>query len=492
MRVLLIYPHILGHGDIPIAVTSLTAVLRQAGHEVRVFDCSRYVNEEYILSMKESYGMIKPSPPPPVPKTLERSMSDLDTDLSELTRQFAPDIVGVTATTATFPIGLECSAIVKRVAGDTIVIFGGIHPTICPEEVIREDSVDIICIGEGEEALVELCDAVEQRKPILEIANLWIKDKHDPWKITKNKIRPFIDLNTLPPQDFSDFSDYELYRPFVGKQYKMLHTELSRGCVFKCSYCVNHHLQKVLKSAGPYHRQKTPSVAIRQIKELKKRYSFEFIRFWDEDFTLFSAKYLSELAALYKEEIALPFLIYADTRTITEEKIEYLKEMGCATIAMGIESGNYWMRKYVLKRDVSDEKILEKFALVKKSGIRVTSYNMLGLPFETRNMAFDTIKLNRVVSADTSSVWPFKPFPKTELAELAAAYGMIVKRLDYSGLGSEMCTPFRDTGEIDGLIRTFSSYARLPEKFFPLLEMCENDEKLADEILPTLVKHMEQ
>ena len=490
MKVLLIYPHTLGHGDIPIALTTLTAVLRRAGHEVSVFDCSRYVIGEHVNSMKQSYGMVKPSPPPPVAPPPPRSMSDLKKDLSETVIQYQPDLVGVTATTATYPLGLECSRIVRRSATDAIMVFGGIHPTICPEDVIGEDSVDIVCIGEGEEALVELCNAVDQKKSIQNICNLWVKDRANPEAIVRNKPRPFIDLNTLPLQDFHDFSEYDLYRPFDGNVYRMLHTELSRGCVFNCSYCVNHYLQNLLKDCGRYHRRKDPVVAVRHIKELRDKYNFNFVRFWDEDFTVLPLNYLRELSPLYRKEVDLPFLIYAGTRTITEEKIEYLKTMGCVTIAIGIESGNQWMRKYVLNRDISDDEIIRKFDIARRSGIRVSAYNMVGLPFETRDMVFDTIRLNRKVKAAASGVWPFKPFPKTRLANLATEFGMISKEPDYSSIESDICTPYLDETEINGLVRTFSSYTKLPEHLFPLLEICEKDEAIAEQILPILVKYL--
>lgn len=483
MRALFVYPHTLGYGDIPIALTVLSAVLRKAGHQVKIFDCSLYANNEYVQSKKELYGMVRSAPKPPVEAPPAKGFMELRQEFAEAVKAFKPDLVGVTSTTAIYPLGLECAEIAKRVDSGIKTIFGGVHPTLCPEEVILEKAVDFVCVGEGEEALVELCDILEQKKPACNIPNIWLKDPDNPGQIIRNQPRIFLDMNSLPAQDYQDFAQYNLYRPFDGKIYKMLHTELSRGCVFNCSYCANHALREALKSSGHYYRLKDSAVAVEHIKELVQKYGFNFIRIWDEDFTGHPAEYLKTLAVLYKKEIGLPFLVYADTRSVTEEKAAILKDMGCVTMAIGIESGSYWIRRYVLNRNITNEEIIRKFEIAKKSGIRISTYNMVGLPFETREMVFETIRLNRQVDAATSTVGPFKPFPKTRLGDIARQFGMIKRKPDFLTLESEMCTPYMDDKEIDGLVRTFAYYLKVPEHMFPLLELCEKDEKLVEQLL---------
>jgi len=487
VRILFIYPHNLGHGDIPIGLTVLSAVLKRGGHEVRVFDCSIYANEEYVKTKKELYGMVRRSPKPPVKMPQQRNLSDLRCDLSKAVSSFQPDLLGVTVTTATYPLGLLCSRIAKSVNPGIKAVFGGVHPTLCPDEVISDNGVDIICIGEGEEALLELCDTLDRKEPINAVRNLWIKDPDNHRQIIRNDLRPFLDMNSLPVQDFQDFSEYSLYRPFDGRIYRMLHTELSRGCVFDCSYCANHALRENLKSCGRYHRLKDPETAVRHLKELKNKYGFNFIRFWDEDFTGHTVNYLKTFAELFRREVNLPFLIYADTRSISEEKVKCLKEMGCVTMAIGIESGSYWIRKNILNRNITNDEIVRKFAIARESGIRISSYNMIGLPFETREMVFETVSLNRQVNVETSTVGPFKPFPGTRLTEMADEFGMIQRKPDFLSLESEICTPHLSDKEIDGLVRTFNYYVKLPEKWFPILEACEKDEKIAELILPDLI-----
>ena len=251
-------------------------------------------------------------------------------------------------------------------------------------------------------------------------------------------------------------------------------------------------MQKMYKDKGIYHREKSPDVAIQHLEELKDKYKFEMIRFWDEDFTTISINYLREFSELYKKRINLPFLIYACTRTITEEKVTYLKEMNCVTIAMGVESGNSWLRKNLLNRSISNAEIIQKFEIVKNSNIRVSAYNMIGLPFETRRMVFDTINLNRKIKANTSSVSPFKPYPKTRLGEIAKEFGFFQKEPDYNSEKSDLDSPYLRREEIDGLLRTFSLYVKLPEDFFPIIEKCEKDEQFAMKTFPDLLKHLKE
>jgi len=486
IKVLLIYPYILERGEIPISLTLFTAVLRKAGHRVKIFDCSQYTTETDLRSIKESICMFKAASPPPVIRPPKKNIENLDNDLVEVLTGFAPTIVGITVTSGSYPLGLACSKIVKKHDAGIKVILGGIHSTVCPEEVITEESVDIVCIGEGEDALLELCEAIKNKKQIVGIRNLWVKDRHKSEVVYRNELRPLKDLNTLPTQDLSDFHEYDFYRPLDGNMYRMVNTELSRGCIFKCSYCSNQYLQDLFQGYGSYHRRKDPEVAVNQLKEIKERYGFNAVRFWDEDFTVFPLSYLSELAKLYRNEVGLPFVVYAGTRTITEEKVRCLKEMGCITIAMAIESGSHWVRKYILNRDISDEEIIKKYDIVKRSGIRVSAYNMIGLPFETRKMVFDTIRLNRKVKPATSSVAVYMPYPKTCLSEIAQKYGLIKGTCDYNSVSSCIDSPYLSKDEIDGLVRTFALYTKVPEELFPVLEKCEKDESLAKKLFPVL------
>ena len=162
-------------GNVPIALTTLCAVLRTAGHTVSIFDCSQYVLEISRVQFEE-VGMFSPALEPPVPKPI-KDLVNIEEDLCNAVNDFSPDIIGFTATTRAYRFGLQCSNNIKRIFPDIPIIFGGVHPTFCAEEVIKEKSVDFVCIGEGEDALLELCNAIEEKKPVNRIKNIWTKSK---------------------------------------------------------------------------------------------------------------------------------------------------------------------------------------------------------------------------------------------------------------------------------------------------------------------------
>ena len=173
------------------------------------------------------------------------------------------------------------------------VVFGGIHPTSVPEEVIKNSFVDYVVVGEGEYALLDLISALEKNKDATSIANIWTKKNK---RVIRNPVRPLIEnLDNLP------FSDKELFyekAPFLASRYT---TVTSRGCPFRCTYCNNSYLQK-LYSGSKYFRRRSVDNVIEELKLAKKKYKPRWIIFHDETFTI-NTNWLKEFAYKYRKEI---------------------------------------------------------------------------------------------------------------------------------------------------------------------------------------------
>jgi len=266
----------------------------------------------------------------------------------------------------------------------------------------------------------------------------------------------------------------------------MLNIELSRGCPFNCTYCVNGVLKEKYRGLGTYHRIKTVQQSIEELNFLIKKYGFNFIRFWDEDFTSINVSYLQKYAEAYIQQINLPFLIYARVDTINEDKVKILKKMGVKAFAMGIESGNEFIRKNVLNRRMSIKEIIDKFALVKSYGIRVSAYNMIGLPFETREAIFDTIELNRMVDPDSFSVTLLEPYKGTPIRKMCEEQGLDPNHETTWGV-PQFIPKGMTAEELQGLYRTFRFYVRFPKSKYAEIRQAERDDavyaKLAREFL---------
>jgi Fe-S oxidoreductase len=472
VRVLFIYPNTSGIGEIPINLSYLSSILKKAGHEVRVFDISTYNLYSYRPDQSQTKaGQFKePEKRYDLPE-YELKKTNPKEDVLKLVNEFNPKLIGVTSFSTNFKLGIEFLEEIKR-NFDIPTIYGGIHTNLVPEDVISEPSVDMICLGEGDELIKELCDCIENGEDYASLKNLWVKKDG---KVIRNPLRPLLDLNKLPFQDFDDFENYNFYRPLAGKIYKSASVDISRGCPYQCSYCVNHTFQKLYKGLGSYHRVKSLENAISNLVNIKEKYKIELMRFWDEDFTLLPIDYFREFAREYKEKINLPFLIYSRVDSMTQDKLDLLKYMGCVTIAMGIESGSSDIRKKVLNRNMSDDKLVRVFNMVRKSGIRCSAYNMIGLPHETRKDIFKTIELNRKCKPVSSSVMFLEPYPNTQIYKDCVDNGYIHKGYIptsdfYSPHISEKLITHK---ELKGLLKTFILYTKVPKIFYPLVRLCE-------------------
>ncbi len=289
-------------------------------------------------------------------------------------------------------------------------IHGGIHPTIAPEECISLKSINIICRGEGDQALPEFCKAIRDKKDYKHIKNLWIKTGN---KIIKNPIRSLIEnLDSLPFLDY-DIFNYKELSDYVN--FKRLVFMASRGCPYQCTYCCNHLLKKLYPNQNKYVRFKSVDRFINEIKTgLKKFPDIQEIRFFDDTLTLHK-NYFREFAAKYKKEIGMPYSCNDRANQIDEEVAHLLKESGCYSIDIGIENGNENMRRTVLKRYMTNEQIINAFKLLKQVGITTSSFNIIGVPGETMSTFFNTIRLNALVKPAHYINAYFNAFQGTDL-----------------------------------------------------------------------------
>jgi anaerobic magnesium-protoporphyrin IX monomethyl ester cyclase len=393
VKITFIYPdyfetqdvHTEPQGRVYLGIGYLAAVLKDAGHEVELVHIAEPVSREELMA----------------------TVSDT-----------APELVALSATTLQYSKVKEIAGWVKDSLGVTVVC-GGLHPTIAPEEVISEESIDYICLGEGEQAMRELCDAIEAGSDTSSIASIWSRRDGE---IVRNPVRPLVeDLDTLP------FPDRGIFHPenFAANQKKRLTMMASRGCPFDCSYCCNHLQKTIYPNGKKYVRFRSPANVIDEI-ELARAADpeIEQVRF-DDDILTMDRVWFREFASLYKERVGLPFICNARVDLLNDEMVSLLADAGCSAIAMGVESGNLWLRRNVLRRPMSDEKILNAFALCKAAGIPTVSLNMVGFPHETLSMALDTVKMNAKIAPNLAQITALCPFPNTRIYDECLEGGMI-------------------------------------------------------------------
>ena len=330
---------------------------------------------------------------------------------------YEPDAVGFSCTTGNTPFALETARKIKSLS-KALIVLGGPHPTHMPE-IIEEDPVDVVCVGEGEYAMVELADAVDRNGDLGHIRNLWVKIGGE---VHRNEVRPLVaDLDSLPFPDRSYYRRYPLLKDKTAKFFIC-----SRGCPFNCSFCANPALKKIYRSKGKFLRLRSPANVVEEIKQAGAASTLSYCQFVDE-LLISDKKWLFDFLKLYREEIGLPFSCTIQAHLVDEETIKELKASGCDLVSYGIETGNKTLREVVLRKKVSDREIIETASMLKKHRIRFKVFNMFGIPGETVDNALETLRLNRRVKADFVYAALVQFFPGTEITEYAMKKGMIDK-----------------------------------------------------------------
>jgi radical SAM superfamily enzyme YgiQ (UPF0313 family) len=183
-------------------------------------------------------------------------------------------------------------------------------------------------------------------------------------------------------------------------------------------------MKKLYKGKGTYVRRRSVDNVIEEIKAVRKKYPLRTITFTDDIFIL-DTKWLDEFFKKYSDEVGIPYVCYIRADLINEKIVRGLKESGCWAVCWGIESGNEYLRNAILKKRVTQVRILRTARLLKKYGIKMSVYNILGLPGETLDNALETLLLNIKIKVD----WPwcsiFQPYPGTELTEYAKKKGYL-------------------------------------------------------------------
>lgn len=345
-------------------------------------------------------------------------LTNLEKDLYRAVRDYRPDVIGFSVTSGSEGYYLELIRRLRRHV-PFLSVLGGPHPTFFPE-IIEQPEVDVICRGEGDDALVELLDALAQGADYSGIRNLWVKRDG---AVARNPMRPLIhDLDRLPFADRSAFLKYYAYAHSSVK-----HFLAGRGCPYDCTYCFNHKLKQLYhEEAGPaqYCRLRSVDHVLREIEEVRARYPLKIVYFHDDLFIMNRA-WLQEFAPAYRARIGLPMICYVRANMVHEDVARALHEAGCITIAMGIESGNEQLRKTVLRRNITDEQIIRAADLFHHYGISIMTQNMVGLPDETIENAYETIRLNIRVKPSYAWVSIFQPYPRTQLHQYCLDKGLL-------------------------------------------------------------------
>ena len=373
----------------------------------------------YVISSVERYFKVK---------LLDLSFHKKDYAqhiLSHL-KEFSPRVIGFSATSFTFKYALTIASLIRKFYPRILLVYGGVHPTLLPEETLQNPLVDAVCIGEGEDSLTEYLQRIEQNEEPQGVTGIWYKDKVG--TIVKNPLRPFKeDLDSLP---FPNWDHWEIEKylklneSFIGA----LRIFASRGCPYSCSFCSNPAIRRAVP--GRYYRTRRPEHIIEEIKlNINKYYNkgFKQVVFADENFGL-NLEQTKIFCSLYTKEGLSNRIGWSCQRRadlINEEWARIVSGAGCNMVSFGVESGDEHIRMKVYNKEIDDKQIISAINSLHKYNIMCGINIIVICPEDSINSINKSFKLIKKIKPEFVSIGFYNPLPKTTL------YNSLKLTIDY-------------------------------------------------------------
>lgn len=421
MRITLISP--CAQINAAFGVRTLSAYLRAQGHETRLV---------FLPDFNDYAGTVYAGPAAYRDETLK--------DLFPLCED--SDLIGISVMTVFF----EKAAWITRKLKARFhkpILWGGAHPTSKPEESLK--FADIVCIGEGEESLLELVNRMDRGESFADVRGLWFRRNGG---LIRNPARLLeTDLDRYPMPDNSMVDHHILCgdrivpltheissvysKPFYpandfGRTGYL--TLSSRGCPHQCAYCHNS-LMKDLYSGQRYLRWRSIGHFIDELESMRKTMPYiDFVYICDDLFLARRSEEIRDFAERYKKKIGIPFMCCTDPLSLTEEKMRLLADAGMAGIQMGVESGSAAIQALFNRKSMTNERMLRSMSIINKFRDRIVPYYdfILDTPYETEADKMETLKfISRIPRPYRLGLYALVLLPGTRLYKKAIADGKI-------------------------------------------------------------------
>ena len=309
---------------------------------------------------------------------------------------------------------LKVSKLIKEINPVCKIIWGGAHPTFFPEQTVKSSLIDIVCVGEGEETILEITSG----KDLKNIDGIVYKEKG----ITVvNKVRALHNPASLP------LFNWDLVSREILERIQLIPSLTSRGCPHRCTFCIN----AILKNSW---RPRTAEQVLADLRIIKAKPYFagKPLRFWDENFFVDMERAKAIINGMIKNDLIVPWETTARANYIREGMIDdafmaKLKQSGCYLLSFGAESGCPRLLKK-MKKDINPEDVINSAKMALQRDIIPQYSFMIGLPGETRPEMMETLDLiDKLVklSPRIQILGPqaFRPYPGSELYDECVASG---------------------------------------------------------------------
>lgn len=363
--------------------------------------------------------------------------------LLETIQMLKPDLVGFGVMTNYFGRAIRLTAEIKNIYPNIPIVFGGIHATICPKDCL--EFADIVCLGEAEETILELCNTSLLPEQLNNIKGIAYKKGN---QVICNELRLLEEnLDKYPFPDYGIGNDFIILRNRISSLDLQTITQLfpkylfgmlsyrimtSRGCPFSCSYCCNYTLKNMWKGKGKYVRTRSVKNVIAEMVSIKNKFPIEAFRIMDDSFLFSSLQWFEDFHNDYKAMLDLPFSCLSHPSNATYPKLKLLGDCGLNHIQLGLQTGSERINFDVYNRKVENRKFLKTVEIIKSlNPVPLVSIDVIfDNPLETKKDKIETIELLKQISVPYYlGCFSLEYFPKTGISDVLKAKGLISDNL---------------------------------------------------------------
>jgi len=324
--------------------------------------------------------------------------------------------VGLSVMTPQIANALNISQIVRNYNKNIPIVWGGIHPTLFPEEVIISPLVDFVIKGEGELSFPKLLKFFKGESNLVDISGLFYEKDN---KILGNHEKDLIDLNDLP------ILDYDLLSPKI-LEFDSIILNTSRGCPYRCTFCVNIALD------NHKWRFQSSDKVLEALDYIVNELGYKKVKFQEDNFFVSKKRVLEILDGIKQRNLNFRWLTscrvdFFRDDYINDQFLERLRQSGCYKLLFGAESGSQRVLDF-LKKDITVEQIIKSAEMCHKYNIRGNYSFICALPTETKAERIETLELIDKLLAigpeiEIISPQPYRPYPGDELARQCEKMG---------------------------------------------------------------------
>lgn len=339
--------------------------------------------------------------------------------LAEIFRNNNSQIFGITATTYTRFEAVKIAKFIKTIQTNALVVTGGVHFMHCAEDTLmRVPEIDIVVRGEGEITIVEIANSIDEEQGLENIKGITYRKNG---KVVANQDRnTFENLDNIPFYSKFSWEEYPEYLFGYPERIRATSIMSSRGCPFNCIFC---------SKAGTKYRVRNANNVVDEIQLLQERFGIEGINFLDLTFTADTRHTRAVCQEMINRNLGLKW--WCESRAnIPLDLLEIMKQAGCVSTVVGVESGSKRVISSISK-NVSIDQVLAFCKKCSDLEILVAPYFMFSHPGETKKdlkLTMDLIfKLEKMRGVGPCALQPTMIFPGTEIERISHAKGLLKK-----------------------------------------------------------------